>query len=367
MRYFYEDATQGRLGPYTLEELRQLHLNGTIRPDTTILSEDGLQSLPFQEFWAGTRRSSEDGPAAGLAGKWASVESFTLQARADLKALIPHLLLPWDEIKSFRWVQNRKFIAAAVIGLLPLLIIAHFGESGDIQSAYWAVALYFSGLWAVFFYYLFPSPRVTLLNSVLAFFGTGMIALTLLLVAYRFPPLSWIVNWTQSAAFPIRWLGYTAAVGLPEEACKALILFFLWRKADPLPPQTMLFYGLMSGLGFGIYEGVSYQMGRNVVASAGIGEYYLLNVLRLTTLPFLHAIWTGIAGYFLGFAFLYPQRQRGLIIVAIGLPALLHGTYDAVGTYIKVLLATFSLLALMLYLAKSVDFERMIAERKSAE
>jgi len=27
----------------------------------------------------------------------------------------------------------------------------------------------------------------------------------------------------------------------------------------PIPPQAMLFYGLMAGLGFGIYEGVSYQ------------------------------------------------------------------------------------------------------------
>src|SRR5690242_8187347 len=111
MRYYYEDATQGRVGPYTLEELRQLHLNGTVQPDTIIVTEDGMQSLPFQEFWAGANRPASGGAASPLAGKWASVESFTLQAREDLKALIPHLLLPWDEIKSFRWLQNRKFIA----------------------------------------------------------------------------------------------------------------------------------------------------------------------------------------------------------------------------------------------------------------
>jgi hypothetical protein len=33
-----------------------------------------------------------------------------------------------------------------------------------------------------------------------------------------------------------------------------------------------------------------------------------LNLIRLTTLPFLHAIWTGITGYFIGFARLCPDR-----------------------------------------------------------
>jgi RsiW-degrading membrane proteinase PrsW (M82 family) len=54
-----------------------------------------------------------------------------------------------------------------------------------------------------------------------------------------------------------------------------------------------------------------------------------LNLIRLTTLSFLHAIWTGIAGYFIGFARLYPERRTGLLMVAIGAPTLLHGCYDA--------------------------------------
>src|SRR5262249_18930358 len=118
-------------------------------------------------------------------------------------------------------------------------------------------------------------------------------------------------------------------VGLPEELCKMAALFFILRREGPLPPQVLLFYGLMAGLGFGIYEGVRYQMGRNFSESGGVASiYYLANLIRLTTLPFLHAIWTGIAGYFIAFAWQYPQRKVGLLIVAIGLPALLHAIYD---------------------------------------
>src|SRR5207244_1613397 len=94
-------------------------------------------------------------------------------------------------------------------------------------------------------------------------------------------------------------------------------------------------------------------------------EYYLLNLIRLTTLPFLHAIWTGTAGYFIGFAAAYPQRKRGLLLVAIGAPAFLHGSYNAFSTSaLGLAIALVSVLALNLYLAKSVDFERLLKENK---
>ena len=366
MRYFYEDVTSGRVGPYTAEELRQLHLAGTVKPDTLVFTEGEGSPQRFHEFWAKSRSTPSGTGATPSPKNFSSTDpSFAERAAADLKALTPHLLVPWEEFKTFSWFENRKLISIAGIGLLPLLIIALFGERGDIRSAYWAIAFYFSALWAVFFYNVFPAPRITIKNCLICFFGTGLVAISLLLVAYRLPPLSWIITWTGSNDFIVHWLGYVLAVGIPEEACKVAVLFFISKKEDPQQPHTLLFYGLMAGLGFGIYEGVNYQMGRNISYSSGLGEYYLLNILRLTTLPFLHAIWTGIAAYFIGFAMQYPQRKAGLLIFAIGLPALLHGTYDAVrSTLFSLLLALFSVLALTLYLAKSVDFEKALGERK---
>jgi len=345
----------GKVGPYSDAELRQLHLNGILKPDTLLTPEDGGATLPFQQYWA-------QRPKDVKTDTWESLGRFTQGAREDLKALVPHLLVPWDELRSLRWLDNRRQLAIAAVGLVPLIILVLFGNRGQLRSAYWALAFYFSALWAVFFYQIFNAPRVTLKTSATCFFATGVVSIALLLLAYRIPPLSWIMLWTQSPEFFVRWLGYVLGVGMPEEACKALVLFLIWRKAEPFAPQTMLFYGLMSGLGFGVYEGVDYQLGRNVQFSDTIGEYYLLNVLRLTSLPFLHAIWSGIAGYFLGFALLHPSRQRGLFIVAVGLPALLHGTYDAASSsVIRLGVALFSVLALQLYLAKSVELEKAVA------
>ena len=307
--------------------------------------------------------SGGDGAPRNPSGKR---DSFTEQAKEDLRRMLPHLLLPMEELKTFRWADNRKALAIAGIGLLPLAILAFYGDARHMQNAFWAMALYFSALWAMFFYFVFPTPEAKVSTSALCFFGTGILAIVVLLQAYRVWPLSEVYSWTRANSGIARWVGWVLGVGLPEEACKAAMVFVVARRFGPLTPQGLLFYGLMSGLGFGIYEGVDYQWGRNARYSTYIGEYYLLNVLRLTTLPFLHAIWTGMAGYFIGFAERYPERKRGLLIVAIGLPALLHGTYNALSSshhpLLALCIALVSVLALNLYLAKSVEFERVLDE-----
>jgi len=376
MRYFYHDSSLGRVGPYTLEELRRLHLSGLVRPDTLILPEGGEAGVMFHELWSRFAGASSTPPPlpphAAPDG-----DSFTRRAGDDLRTLLPHLALPLEELRTFRWLDNRKALAIAGIGLLPLVIYAAFGGGAHVGNAFWAMALYFSVLWALFFYYVFPTPEARFTIASLCFFVTGVVSIGLLLQLYDIWPLSALFRWTRSGhPALVQWMGFVFGVGVPEELCKALVLFFVAKRFAPLPPQAMLFYGLMAGLGFGIYEGISYQTSHNFrFASDAAGlrdpatfaaEYYLLNLIRLTTLPLLHAIWTGMAGYFIGFAAQFPERKRGLLIVAIGVPALLHGSYNAFSNgALGLAVALVSVLALNLYLAKSVDFEKLLAERRS--
>jgi protease PrsW len=354
MRYFYEDASGQRIGPYSADELRQLHLSGVVRPETAVTVGGAEATVPFREIWTqwqtaleGTRRT-----VAGGTGE-------------DGRVPGAHLLLPFKEIQSFNWLKNRKLIAIAVVGLVPLFIYA---TTPDLRVAFWAMAFYFSALWALFFYHVFPTPEARVSTCTLCFFATGVLSISVLLLAYHIPPLYWLVQGFKSPSHFNHMVTYIFAIGLPEELCKALPLFVLLRKADPLPPQVMLFYGLMSGLGFGIYEGVDYQLGRNFRYASSGGEYYLLNLVRLTTLPFLHAMWTGIAGYFIGFAGLYPRRRRGLILIGVGLPALLHGLYNTFNQSIIGLgFALLTVLALNLYLARSTEFEEALIEKNLSE
>ena len=57
--------------------------------------------------------------------------------------------------------------------------------------------------------------------------------------------------------FPLTLFGFIFGVGLTEELGKALPLFIINRRTNvPLIPQTLVFYGLMSGIAFGVFEGV---------------------------------------------------------------------------------------------------------------
>ena len=357
MRYFYHDAAGVRVGPYTRDELRQLHLSGVVKPETPVAGEGEERAVPFSDLWAEWQSARQE-PRKAYA-------NFAAKTGQDLRALAPHLLLPFKEARDFNWFKNRKLIAIAAIGLVPLLVHA---TTSNLGAAFWGMALYFSALWALFFYHVFPTPEARVSTAALCFFTTGILSISVLLIAYSLPPLSWAVELFKSPSQFNHMLAYILAVGLPEELCKALALFVLLKKSDPLPPQVMLFYGLMSGLGFGIYEGVNYQMDRNFRYASSGGEYYLLNLVRLTTLPFLHAMWTGIAGYFIGFAGLYPRRQRGLILVGIGLPAVLHGLYNTFNQSIIGLgIALLTVLALNLYLARSVEFEEALIERNLSD
>jgi len=55
MRYVYQDQNHEWIGPYTMEELRQLHLNGIIKPDTPTMVEGGNTTVLFKDLWSKLR------------------------------------------------------------------------------------------------------------------------------------------------------------------------------------------------------------------------------------------------------------------------------------------------------------------------
>ena len=129
----------------------------------------------------------------------------------------------------------------------------------------------------------------------------------------------------------------------------------------------------MSGIAFGVYEGVNYQLGPNFQMlleneiSEGYVFSYLSNIARLTSLPFLHAIWCGIASYFVAFAFLYPRFRIALYSLAILVPAIIHGLYDYLCINVPFTLITIpgvliGVVLLMVYLNIKYDFHSKLAD-----
>lgn len=275
-----------------------------------------------------------------------------------IRALGMRLLFPWTEILAGEWMKDRRLINLAVVGLSPALALA---VAPSVAAGYWLIALYFSVLWAFFYFYVFRTPQVETGQAVLSFGFTAIVAVAGLLQLHRLSFWPDVDAWTKSSSLVMQLFGYIGFVGVPEELCKATILFWLVRRPDRLlTPQTAVFYGMISGLGFGIYEGVLYQ--QHVNSRLDPSWAYFMNVARLTSLPFFHSIWSGIAGYFIGFSALYPKKRHALRILAVGLPALAHGIYDTFGWgWVGLGTVFLSVLMLTIYLKNSGTLQRQLA------
>lgn len=79
----------------------------------------------------------------------------------------------------------------------------------------------------------------------------------------------------------------------------------------------------------------------------------------------MHATFSGICGYFTAFARLYPKYRKSLYALAIAVPAILHGLYDAFATFfypIAIAIAFFAVILLMAYLRKSTTFQARLRQ-----
>ena len=273
----------------------------------------------------------------------------------QLRAIGSEFIFPKDDMAHRRWLQDKRLLVLAVVGLsLSVLMLLPVGG----YLVFYAVSLYFAVIWGLFFYYLFRTRQVNPRTTVSVFFLTQ---LGVFIIFSGLNRLNFFYIFTE-AGFPLNIVGYVLGVGLTEEFVKLLPLLILLRRArEPMLPQTLVYYGLMSGIAFGVFEGVQYQTTVNV--QADYTTAFLLNIARLTSLPFLHALWGGICGYFVGFAHLYPRYRKSLYALALAIPATLHGLYDAfagVAYVVSLLVAFGSVLALMTYLSKSGNFRERL-------
>ena len=133
--------------------------------------------------------------------------------------------------------------------------------------------------------------------------------------------------------FVLSFVGFTLGVGFCEEVCKLLPVLWRYWQPNHLSWRHAFLWGLASGAGFGISEGITYS-----------SEYYNgihgpgIYVVRFLSCVALHAVWCGSAAITL-------QRRQDLlhrdmnwyeiiipVLAYVGVPMVLHGLYD---TFLK--------------------------------
>jgi RsiW-degrading membrane proteinase PrsW (M82 family) len=227
---------------------------------------------------------------------------------------------------------------------------AHLPRKSAIHWLYAALAV--CAFWALFVC-LFPEESKTPLHLLLVGLGTGTLGI-LLLVGFQYVAgatqgvwlrgnnvivllfyIAKFIGWSYASASDpdsnllLSFIGFTCGVGLCEELCKALPLLAYFRRDVRMGWRGACVWGLASGAGFGVSEGIMYSASHyNGVSPAGI------YVVRFVSCVALHALWCGSVGITL-------WRRQGTIqgdvdwtgysfavLRILSVPMVLHGLYD---------------------------------------
>ncbi|HEX4588750.1 MAG TPA: PrsW family glutamic-type intramembrane protease [Gemmataceae bacterium] len=192
--------------------------------------------------------------------------------------------------------------------------------------------------------------------------GRGVIVL--LFYILKFIAFSYSAASDPENGFLLSFVGFTLGVGLCEELVKAIPLF--WHRDDNGGKnwRGLFIWGLASGAGFGIAEGILYS-GRYYNGITGADAY----AVRFLSCVALHAIWTGSVAITL-----YLRRDLfnnvgswhdyiGPTLFVLGVPMVLHGLYDTClkkemnGVALLVALASFGYLAFLNSRLRGADDE----------
>jgi RsiW-degrading membrane proteinase PrsW (M82 family) len=243
---------------------------------------------------------------------------------------------------------------------LLMSLPGHRIESAHLGRDSWMHWVYAAAAASVFFGFLvlmFPSTRAKPRELLRVGVYTGTIGMLLLLAfqyaaavtrgAWPIPsgPLtivlfsffyvlkffgySYTVALNPATGLLLSWMGFTFGVGFCEETCKMAPLVRHFRYRGTLDWRGACLWGMASGVGFGISEGIHYASGYNGIQTA---EIY---AVRFISCVALHAIWTGAAAITLfeqqdsvqeGYTGFLDYRWRLFKIIAV--PMILHGLYD---------------------------------------
>jgi protease PrsW len=293
----------------------------------------------------------------------------------------PHTGDFWQTLRTFRFssvfpyhevFQSGLYRSATVQGLLFFglfpVVLGYVAEDTDLSQIAWLLGIYYASFWGVFLFNLIQPTGFSWRITLTCILFTAFVGIPMLVFVQRVPPFNLLYAAIGWGRIP-RLFGFILGVGILEETCKALSLyFFLLRPRRLDNPLTAAFYGSMSGLGFAVAEGVIYSLNYAAILSQGripVESFVLVSTIRFISLPLFHAVLAGIVGYFMGLAAINPSRQVPIICIGIAIAATLHGLYDtfAGGTLGFAVLA-FTILLFVVYLRRS---QQMITDMQEAE
>jgi RsiW-degrading membrane proteinase PrsW (M82 family) len=298
---------------------------------------------------------------ASLPDVQAKVSQAFDQLVRDIRSFNFKWVVPLDTALSPEFIRNRSVWVMLLFAFFPLVALS-FHIVDTAPGLVLLLMIYFAFAWACFYYYFIARRSTDLLTGfgVMAF--TALVGIKLVDFVQTLPGLHWLYAGIQlgdpNADATRQLMGFLFGVGPVEEGFKALpvLVAAFWLKKVEKPIDG-IFLGAMSGLGFAISEGAGYVLMQ--------GQDPIVQILiRSTSLPFIHSLWSAILGYFIALAVINRSRGPALVVAGYCICIVLHGCYDWSGGMVSVLLAAFTYLLFVSYMERS---QAMVAELQIAE
>ncbi len=279
-----------------------------------------------------------------------------------------HILVPLRSwLKDPGWKQGSRLLVIAY-GLLPSLFVVLFSDTTNASAPGWAYSLAIAPLWAVAFWLLIRPGHITRLIGWLA---VGIVAAVMILLPTLAVPWE---NALDRTADPRGVLPWIYGVGFAEEVTKALpvlaaALLLRWIAKTTLDVRVWMFLGTIAGLAFGVRESVLYTTSYLTEGNgrAGLDVPLILTFAQRVFVDGLqHAVWAGIAAFFIGMGVNYRRRRIPLILAGITLPAVLHGLNDwatqLASHWLWIVIEAVSLLLFIGYTMSAATIERQVRD-----
>ena len=336
IKMFFIKRNTTEFGPYSAEQIKKAFLKGSILLKDSIRHENTANYITVKEF----------------------LKLNNLQLKQEQESLSDILLnifkINGVFFNPFQYIKTgikENTIILYLLGIVLIPILAMFFSEVPIIT-YTIYGFYFALIWGIILYKTIATPQVEIKKTVLIAFGTIVISAILIFGINLFigKPINQLIT---SKNFFYNLVGMFFGVALIEEFCKQSIVFTtIFYYPNITFTRTAIFYGMIAGLAFGITEGVEYQISIN--KELEVDQNYFYNILRLTSLPFFHAIWAGIGAYFSALSFIDLKYKYTFRIFSILIPAILHAIYNTFGFNIfGISTIVLSALLLMVYLTKS--------------
>jgi len=227
-------------------------------------------------------------------------------------------VLPYTDADSLRVLKSPGTWA---LFFFAYTVLPFYQSSPARQDLFLFLMLYSALAWAACFYAFIAKERTSFwigiatavfTRFVSRWFG-HLLKITILAPFYQ-------IN--DSPTEILKFIGILGSYGFNEELLKilpVLILAFALKRVKT--PIDGMFYGAMSGLSFGAWEGFTY------LEDPSKGEVLSVALVRISSGLFMHAAYTAIAGYFVALA-VSRRRRVALCAIGIGLATILHTFFD---------------------------------------